>query len=104
MDEAIAREAKAIVVLAFRNGPIESLHAGRVCPSCKRELGYSRISDDQMKGIMKNAVDHVYRLLWMRVHAHAKYEHQIDAGERLTRFWDTPTEPAFDLFSRKNRR
>jgi len=30
----IAREAKAIVALAFRNGPIEQIHAGRSCPTC----------------------------------------------------------------------
>lgn len=56
------REAKAIVVLAFRNGPIEDLHTGKTCPSCGGQTGYSRISDDEMKLIMKNAVNHVYRL------------------------------------------
>ncbi len=28
----LAREAKAIVTLAFGNGPIEDIHAGRSCP------------------------------------------------------------------------
>jgi hypothetical protein len=31
----LAREAKAIVVLAFRNGPIEDLHAGKPCSSSR---------------------------------------------------------------------
>jgi hypothetical protein len=31
---AVAREAKAIVALAFRNGPIEDVHAGKACPTC----------------------------------------------------------------------
>ncbi len=32
LDTQLATEAKAIVALAFRNGPIEDVHAGRVCP------------------------------------------------------------------------
>lgn len=31
VDPALAEEAKAIVALAFRNGPIEDLHADRSC-------------------------------------------------------------------------
>jgi len=38
--QAIAREAKAIVALAFRNGPIEDLHAGPPCPTCTGCDGY----------------------------------------------------------------
>jgi hypothetical protein len=30
----VAREAKALVALAFRNGPIEDIHAGKLCPTC----------------------------------------------------------------------
>jgi hypothetical protein len=30
----VAREAKALVALAFRNGPIEDIHAGKFCPTC----------------------------------------------------------------------
>jgi len=56
----LAREAKAIVALAFRNGPIEDIHAGRPCPTCAGQAGYSRITDAGMKSIIKNAVDHVY--------------------------------------------
>lgn len=57
--QAMAREAKAIVALAFRNGPIEHVHAGRTCPTSTGHEGYSRITDDEMKAIMKNAVDRV---------------------------------------------
>ena len=56
----LVREAKAIVALAFRNGPIEDLHAGKPCTACEGKAGYSRISDAEMKVIMKNAVNHVY--------------------------------------------
>jgi hypothetical protein len=53
----LAREAKAIVALAFRNGPIEDVHAGQPCAACTGKPGVSRISDDEMKLIMKNAVN-----------------------------------------------
>jgi hypothetical protein len=62
----LIREAKAIVVLAFRNGPIENMHAGKSCPTCSGKVGYSRISDDEMKLIMKNAVNRVYWLLRLK--------------------------------------
>ena len=55
----IVREAKAIVALAFRNGPIEQVHAGQPCPMCSGRPGFSRITDDEMNAIMQNAVDHV---------------------------------------------
>ena len=32
LDAALAREAKSLVALAFRKGPIEHVHAGRECP------------------------------------------------------------------------
>jgi len=31
LDTELAKEAKAIVALAFRNGPIEDVHAGKAC-------------------------------------------------------------------------
>ena len=46
----LVREAKAIVALAFRNGPIEDLHAGRPCTACEGKAGYSRISDARDEG------------------------------------------------------
>jgi hypothetical protein len=30
----VAKEAKALVALALRNGPIEDIHAGKLCPTC----------------------------------------------------------------------
>ena len=50
VDPVLALEAKMIVALAFRNGPIEDLHAGKPCPTCSADSGYSRISDEEMKG------------------------------------------------------
>jgi cation transport protein ChaC len=84
------REAKAIVVLAFRNGPIEELHAGKPCSACEGKSGYSRISDAEMKVVMKNAVNRVYKLLRLKADDPEGYERQIAYGERSTANWDDP--------------
>jgi hypothetical protein len=86
----LVREAKAIVALAFRNGPIEDLHAGKPCPACEGKAGFSRITDAEMKTIMKNAVDHVYKLLCLKSENPAEYESQVKFGERHTARWDEP--------------
>lgn len=72
IDEGLAEEAKSLVVLAFRNGPIEDVHAGIECPHCGGKSEYSHITQDEMKAIMKNAVNKVYALLWIRT-MHPKY-------------------------------
>ena len=40
IDPVLALEAKMIVALAFRNGPIEDLHAGKALPDlqCRQRL------------------------------------------------------------------
>jgi hypothetical protein len=89
----VAREAKAIVALAFRNGPIENIHAGRPCPTCAGQAGYSRITDAEMKGIMRNAVNRLYALLLLKSLDPDRYESKIRFGERYTANWDEPTMP-----------
>jgi hypothetical protein len=89
----VAREAKAIVALAFRNGPIENIHAGRPCPTCSGQAGYSRITDVEMKAIMRNAVNKLYALLLLKSSNHDRYESEIRFGERYTANWDDPTTP-----------
>jgi hypothetical protein len=86
----LAREAKAIVALAFRNGPIEDLHAGKQCPTCFGCTEYSHVTDEEMHFIMKNAVDSIYRLLILRSENPLEYERQVQFGERYTRGWDDP--------------
>lgn len=49
IDPSLAIEAKAITALAFRNGPIEDLHAGKVCSVCDQNPEFSHISNDEMK-------------------------------------------------------
>jgi len=39
---------------------------------------------------MKQAVDTVYKLLWLKQNDPEKYEEQLEFGNRYTRFWDEP--------------
>jgi hypothetical protein len=57
LDADLVVEAKALVALAFRNGPIEDLHAGRPCTTCSGNREVSHISDEEMKAIMNSAVN-----------------------------------------------
>lgn len=71
-------EANAIVAYAFRNGPIEHLHAGRSSELLdKPEL--SRITDNEMKTIMLTACQRVEQLL---------QEKQEDAGKYYLKITD----------------
>jgi len=90
LDKVRAIEAKAIVVQAFRNGPIEDLHAGKVCPVCSEDPSFSRISDAEMKTIMKAAVTQVYKLLWLRDHDIESYAEKLAYGHRFCLHWDDP--------------
>jgi hypothetical protein len=86
------KEAKAIVALVFRNGPIENLHAGKRCPVCRDKQEYSKISDREMKGVIQNAVNGIYRLLSLRDTDRAAYEAEIVFGLLYSAEWDDPLE------------
>ena len=86
----LTMEAKALVVLAFRNGPIEDLHAGKSCPVCSGVADISHISNDEMKLLMKSAVDAMYRLLWQREYDPCAYNEALAFGRRNTLHWDDP--------------
>jgi hypothetical protein len=90
LDPSLALEAKVITALAFRNGPLEALHAGRICPYCFDNSEYSRITDVEMKELMQSAVNQVYRLLWQRENDAEGYAKSLKLGERYTRAWDDP--------------
>jgi hypothetical protein len=90
LDPELAIEAKAIVALAFRNGPIENLHAGRPCPACSGHAEISHITDEEMKGLMKSSVNALYRLLWLREYDPRSYDEQLALGRRYTMHWDDP--------------
>ena len=89
----LAREAKALVALVLRNGPIESVHAGKTCLTYSAGPGYSRITQDEMKAIMKSAVDRLYALLRLKNSDPASYARQIAFGSRYVTQWDEPAEP-----------
>lgn len=87
-DPKLATEAKALVALALRNGPIETLHAGGPCPHCNGKAEISHISDEEMKHVMKSAVN--ARLLWMREYDPQSYDENLALGRRYTSHWDDP--------------
>jgi hypothetical protein len=90
LDPLLAAETKAMVALAFRNGTIEALHAGKPCAACAGRQETSHISDEEMKTIMKSAVDTLYRLLWQRENDPKAYLEKLALGERYTMQWDDP--------------
>jgi|SRR5579872_2870899 hypothetical protein len=90
LDTELAAEAKALVALALRNGPIEDLHAGRPCAVCSGDREISHITDEEMKAIMKSAVNTIYRLLWLRDSDPVTYNEKLALGRRFTLHWDDP--------------
>jgi hypothetical protein len=94
MDPDLAKAAKSIVAHAFRNGPIEDIHAGIDCPTCAGKEKYSHITEAEMKSITKNAVDKVFTLLWLRDNEPEKYRVVVECGALFTGRWD---EPEFDF-------
>ncbi len=86
----LAREAKALVALAFRNGPIENVHAGQACPTCQGDPQYSHITQAEMRQIMKAAVDRLYSFLVLKQRDQKAYDALISLGERYTIAWDDP--------------
>src|SRR5258708_13524029 len=90
VDPDLAAEAKSLVALAFRNGPIEDVHAGKECPTCAGNSEYSHITQAEMKNIMKQAVDTVYKLLWLKQSDPETYQPTLEFGTRYSRFWDEP--------------
>jgi hypothetical protein len=92
MSDQLAREAKALVSWAFRNGPIENIHAG------------SRINDAEMKALMKYAVDHVYAALVARENNLQLYETLLRWCDLYTTTWDNPEPlPRQPLIARARR-
>jgi hypothetical protein len=89
-DPELATEAKTIVALAFRNGPIEDVHAGNECPLCSGKPEYSHITQDEMRNIMRQAVNTVYNLLSLKQNDPEKYAETLKLGNRYTRLWDDP--------------
>ena len=86
-------EAKLLVALAFRNGPLEDIHADK---KVGEKIIDGRITDDEMKELMKCAVDRVNMFLWLRDEKPIEYVGFLDY---LTfwcsdvKNWDKPRDP-----------
>ncbi|MCW5963619.1 MAG: hypothetical protein KIT83_06245 [Bryobacterales bacterium] len=90
--EDLAQEAKSIVVYAFRNGAIEDIHAGKACPRCSGKSEYSHITQEEMRILIKSAVDRIYALLKMKSEYPEHYDEMIKAGALFTAAWDDPED------------
>ena len=87
----IEEEAKGIVAMAFRGGPLEDIHAGEEMDIPKN---VSRINQKEMKEIMKYAVDEVNFYLWLKKNRPVFYKCLIkNFGVKLTHRWDKPRNP-----------
>jgi hypothetical protein len=90
VDPKLAKEAKAIVLLALRDGLLEDLHAGAPCPTCCGNTAYSHITQAEMRELMKQAVDRVYALLACKGTNPTKYDALVEGARLLTATWDEP--------------
>jgi hypothetical protein len=90
IDPFLAQEAKSIVVHAFRNGPIEDIHAGVGCPRCMGKVKYSHITDEEMKLLNKTFVNRVYTLLWLKSNEPETYRSTVEIGSLFASEWDAP--------------
>jgi hypothetical protein len=97
-DETLARafpggftirdEANALAAFAFRNGPIEQLHAGKSSPLLD-DPSLSRITDAEMKELMINATEMLAALLALRDAEPDKYRRFIqNYALKYCRFWN----------------
>jgi hypothetical protein len=90
LDPDLAMEAKALVVLVFSQWPYRRPARRKACSVCSGRPETSHISDDEMKVVMKSAVDATYRLLWQRDYDPVAYNEALAFGRRNTIHWDDP--------------
>lgn len=81
-------EANALTCIAFRNGYIEELHAGRHSELLETP-GLSRITNDEMKKLMIGASAKLAELLTMKENNPEKYWREINYfNENYCRQWE----------------
>ncbi len=68
----IRDEANALTAFAFRNGPLENLHAGKASP-LTNDPTLSRFTDAEMKELMINASTKLAELLTLRERDRSQY-------------------------------
>jgi hypothetical protein len=80
-------EANALTALAFRNGFLEELHAGKKSPLLEQpEL--SRITDDEVRRLMIEASEKLSRMLALKECDPARYQREIqDYHEQFCARW-----------------
>jgi hypothetical protein len=80
-------EANALTALAFRNGFLEELHAGKHSPLLD-DPACSRITDDEMRRLMIEASEKLARMLELKGNDPDQYEARLrDCHERYCRNW-----------------
>jgi hypothetical protein len=88
---SLEEEAKAIVAYAFRSGLLEGLHAGKTCPHCSGKREISHVNNDEMKELMKDAVNRVAFLLELRKRGRGAYESILKITQAFyTTNWEDP--------------
>lgn len=81
-------EANALVAMAFRNGPIEDLHAGEDSPLLD-DPNLRCITDEEMKTIMLEACRCLERLLReKRNDPEAYYAKIVHVRHAFCKFWE----------------
>jgi hypothetical protein len=81
-------EANALTALAFRNGFLEELHAGKHS-ALLEEPGLSRITDQEMRRLMIETSEMLARLLRLEEADPERYRAELRAGhEAYCRKWD----------------
>jgi hypothetical protein len=87
-DFTIRDEANTLVAWAFRNGPIENLHAGKYSPLLE-DPQLSRITNAEMKALMLNACRQLAKLLELKESNPAEYAWRIMAyNDDYCRSWE----------------
>jgi hypothetical protein len=80
-------QANVLTLLAFRNGPIEDLHAGDYSPLLENP-GLSRITDEEMKKIMIAASSRLAELLALRDSDPDAFAQLLAASWRQVKNWE----------------
>lgn len=84
----IRDEANALTAYAFRNGPLENLHAG-ARSHLLDDPGLSRVTDAEMKELMINASTTLSKALAVRDSDPERYRRFVQSyGLRYCRSWE----------------
>jgi len=80
-------QANVLTLLAFRNGPIEDLHAGK-CSPLLDDPSLSRITDEEMKALMIAASARLAELLALRDSDPEEFARLLTVNWRQVKNWE----------------